>query len=150
MQIRKILIHSFAFMGTVTLAVAAETPIANLTDTDGRILVDHGKGFAIPTGQTLKVGDRIFVGENSSTVVAYAACSVKLDKPTVFVVGKIAPCAKGADSTQIGSVVISPAVNTGQSSGGIGTVGSIGLVALPLVVGGGLLLLTTTQTVSKP
>ena len=83
MQIRKILIGSFAFMGTMTLAAAAEAPIANLSDANGKILVDQGQGFVASAGQDLKAGDRVFIGDKSSAVVAYAACTVKLDKPTV-------------------------------------------------------------------
>ena len=154
MQIRKILIGSFAFMGTVTLAAAAEAPIANLSDANGKILVDQGQGFVGSAGQDLKAGDRVFIGDKSSAVVAYAACTVKLDKPTVFVVSKAAPCLQGSNSTQIGSVIISPAYDPGTGGGSsndrLGTFGTVALLGLHIVVGGGLLLLTASQTASKP
>lgn len=141
MQIRKILIGSFAFMVTVTLAAAAEAPIANLSDANGKILVDQGQGFVASAGQDLKAGDRVFIGDKSSAVVAYAACTVKLDKPTVFVVSKAAPCLQGSNSTQIGSVIISPAYDPGAGSGGIlgsGGTGPIVLVGSLLAIGAGV------------
>ena len=146
MQIRKILIGSLAFMGTVTLAVAAETPVANLSDTTGKILIDQGQGFVASAGQSLKAGDRVFVGDKSSAIVAYAGCTVKLDKPTVFVVSKAAPCLQGSNSTQIGSVIITPALDpTPAGAGGLSPLGTVALVGLPVVVGGGLLILTASK-----
>ncbi len=127
--------------------MAAETPVANLLDVTGKILVGRGQGFVALSESTLKVGDHVFVGDKSSAIVAYAGCTVKLYKPTVFVVSKAAPCLQGANSTQIGSVIISPAVDNapGGSGGGLSPLGTAALVGLPIVVGGGLLLLTASK-----
>ena len=82
--------------------------------------VDHGQGFTLAVGAGLQAGDRVFIGERSSAIVAYAGCMVKLDKPTVFVVGKTAPCALNADTVQVGSVFISPALDVPPVGGGAG------------------------------
>jgi hypothetical protein len=145
MKILKIVVGSFAFMGTVALAAAADAPVANLFAASGKILVDQGHGFIAAAGQNLNDGDRIFVGDKSSANVAYATCTVKLDKPAVFVVSKAAPCAQGANQMEIGSVIISPAVDDTPGGGGIGTLGTIALTGVPIVVAGGLLLLTASK-----
>jgi len=109
MPVSKALIVLAAILGSATWAVAAEAPVANISGATGKVLVDRGQGFASVADAGLNAGDRVFVGEKSSAVVAYAGCTVKLDKPTVFVVGKASPCAQGASVAKVGSVVITPA-----------------------------------------
>lgn len=148
----KTLLVSTAILASATAAVATEAPVANLLDMSGKVMIDRGHGFASVSDQSLKAGDRIFVGDKSSAVVAYAGCSVKLAEPTVFVVGKTAPCAKGASVVKIGSVLVAPAadvpVGAGAAGAGAGGLGGLGpLVILPpVILAGGLFFLLSSKS----
>lgn len=71
----------------------AAVEAVGISGVSGKIMIDTGKGFTATSGlASLKTGDRIFVGKDSSVTVAFEACSVTLDTPTVFVVPAKAAC----------------------------------------------------------
>ena len=120
MKMIRMLVGAAALMGSASMASATEAPVANLLDANGKILVDHGQGFVLAVGSALQAGDRIFIGDKSSATVAYAECRVKLAKPIVFIVGKTAPCVKGANAAQAGSVFIAPTADAPAGAGAAG------------------------------
>jgi len=141
----KALVVLSMFAGTEALAANS---VANLQDVQGKVMIDHGKGFELAAlNSGLNVGDRVFVGQGGSAVVAFEGCTVNIAKATVFTVGKVAPCAKGTKTADIGGVFVTPAavqhaVVVGATGGGLSTAAPALLIGGGLIAGGGLLLLT--------
>ncbi len=123
-----------------TVAQAAVV-VAELGAFEGKVLVNHGKGFVPATGALgLNVGDQLLVGEKSSAVVTYnTGCKVSASAGQVLTVSAKAPCKAGEKVAMVGSEMIAPAadpVGAGAMAGG-GLFG--GGSVLPLVlVGGGI------------
>lgn len=71
---------------------------ASLSDVNGKVLVNAGKGFVPAAGGTeLVVGSTVMVGEESFATIAYADCAVVLSKPAVHVVTENGCLAKAGD-----------------------------------------------------
>ena len=101
---------------------------------EGNVLVNQGKGFELAMDAVeLNVGDRIMVGENSSAVLSYATCRVKIMGGNVVTIAKDAPCLTGTVSEDAAIPVVpaaafggfvQPGVVLGQFAGGfVGVVG---------------------------
>ena len=161
----RLILGASALLGSFSLAFASEKPIANLFQVSGKILVDSGKGFVASGDRALQLGDRIFIGDKSSVTVAYADCTVTLNKPSVFIIGKIAPCAKGVSTAENNSVMITPArdappgagiagahsagaAGVGAGAGGAGGFGGFGPLLLlgPAIGGAALIILTASKS----
>ncbi len=149
---------AFALSMCVTTGAFAAGNVANLLDAQGKVMIDHGKGFVqAPLNTGLNVGDRVFVGQNSSAVVSFEGCTLNISKSTVYMIGKQAPCAKGMKTAQVGNVFVSPAgdapvgagaagagaagAGAGLGAAGLGGLGPALLLA-PIALGGGFLLLS--------
>jgi hypothetical protein len=93
-----------------TTAQAAQR-FAELSATEGKVLVNQGKGFVPATVQlSLKVGDQLMVGENASAVLAYTSgCQVTLAAGQVFAVPQKPPCNAGEQVAMIDGATIMPA-----------------------------------------
>ncbi len=92
-----------------TSAQAANN-VANLQKFQGKVLVNHGQGFArVSLNTGLNVGDQVLVGDDASAVITFESCTVNIAKSTVFKVTKTAPCAKGQKIAQVGEMFIVPA-----------------------------------------
>ncbi len=95
---------SAAFLIVNILPAFASTPIAEASGLQGKVLVNHGKGFVPAAGTLLlNVGDQIMVGVNSFANINYlnAKCSVSANASSVVTVTAAAPCKLG---TVVGSV----------------------------------------------
>ena len=93
-------------------ALAASGPTAENADFSGKILISHGKGFSQAISNiSLKAGDSIFIGDNSSITIAYQAakCSVTYSTPQTFNVPAKAPCHEGQMLGQIDNLTVEPA-----------------------------------------
>ncbi len=121
----------------------AANSVANLQMFQGKVLVNHGQGFAGATvNARLNAGDSVLVGDGSSAVISFEGCTVNIAKSTVFKVTKVAPCAKGEKVAQVGDVFIAPAakiVGPAAASGALFNPVPFVLGAT-MVVGGGVLL----------
>jgi len=159
----KFSVAAFALTMFVTTGAFAAGNVANLLDAQGKVMVDHGKGFVQASlNSGLNVGDRVFVGQNSSAVVSFEGCTLNIAKSTVYTISKQAPCAKGMKTAQIGDVFVAPAGDAPAGAGaagagaagagaagagaaglGAGAFGGLGpaLLIAPIALGGGFLLL---------
>lgn len=82
---------------------------ASLSDVNGKVLVNAGKGFVPAAGGTeLVVGSTIMVGEESFATIAYADCAVVLSKPAVHVVTENGCASKPGEQ----GVFIAPTAST--------------------------------------
>ena len=82
----------------------AYSPIAEASGLQGKVLVNHGRGFVPAAGTVLlNAGDKILVGANSSAKINYlnAKCLVSANASSVVTVTDAAPCKLG---TVVGSV----------------------------------------------
>jgi hypothetical protein len=71
---------------------------ASLSDVNGKVLVNTGKGFVPAAGGVeLVVGSTVMVGEESFATIAYADCAVVLSKPAVHVVTEDGCLAKAGE-----------------------------------------------------
>jgi hypothetical protein len=157
MNFAKALVVVSMFAGTEALAANS---VANMQDSQGKVMIDHGQGYVLAAlNMGLNVGDRIFVGKDSSAVIAFEGCTLTIAKPTVFTVGKSAPCSKGMKTAQIGGVFVAPAADLpGGAAAGAGAAGGAAagaglagagpllLVGGGIVAGGAILLLSNTKT----
>lgn len=94
------------FFVTATLAAMlvsstafADVGAAVLGSAQGKVLINHGKGFEPAAPNTaLRVGDRVMVGQESLATISFEECQISLERPTVFTVTNKAPCSGGAPS----------------------------------------------------
>ena len=92
--------------------LAASDPMAQVANFSGKVLISHGKGFAEAVGNaSLKSGDAVFIGDNSSVTIAYGAakCSVTYTTPQTFNVPVKAPCTEGQMLGQTDNLTVEPA-----------------------------------------
>ena len=132
----------------------ASAIVAELGTVEGKVLINHGKGFVPAVGLiSLNAGDQLMVGEKSSAVVNYASgCSVSLAATQVVTISAKAPCKAGEKVAMIGETAIVPA-----SATSIGTASPFGFTSdflpIALTVGatlglGTFLVLTRSQPAS--
>jgi hypothetical protein len=137
---------SAAFLIVNIAPALAVTPIAEVSGLNGKVLVNHGKGFVPATGSVLlNAGDKIMVGANSSANINYlnGKCSVSANASSVVTVTTNAPCKLGTVVGSVDNVFAVPAAAQGiapAAFGGLstGTMAAVGIGAL-VVIGGGLL-----------
>jgi hypothetical protein len=126
---------SLAMMSSSVLAGGSA---ATITDFSGKVLVNHGKGFAPASGVvSLNAGDKVMVGENSFAVVSFAECAVSLSTPTVLAIAEKAPCATASGDV----AVISPVADMDVAAAPIIPVplivlGVVGIAGVGLVASG--------------
>lgn len=93
--------------------VEAASPVAQLTNVEGKVYVNKGNGFTPVKGTVeLSKGDRIMVGEKGAASVGYylAGCDVMLTSSSMTTISEKAPCKGGSTMPTQGLVF-------GESSG---------------------------------
>jgi hypothetical protein len=128
-----------------TVSVAADNS-AVLSNVNGKVLVNQGKGF-VPANvnMALSPGDRVFVGEKSSALVAYENCSVMVDKPAVVSIKSKFDCASQLNGTVIQPVADMAGPVAGSLFGGLAP----GAILTGTVVVGLAGVITYTQVIKK-
>jgi hypothetical protein len=138
---------SAAFLIVNIAPAFASAPIAEVSGLNGKVLINHGKGFEPATGSVLlNVGDKIMVGANSFAKINYlnAKCLVSANGSSVVTVTAKAPCSLGTVVGSVDNVFAVPAAaeaGPGADAGiaGLSTEATIGLgIGAVAVVGGGL------------
>jgi hypothetical protein len=131
-------------------SVLAAATVADLTNANGKVLVDVGQGFVPVDGLvSLKAGDKVFVGAESAAQVDFkSGCAVSVSESSTLVISKTAPCADGQVSAVVGKKVLAPAggpfesvvaEEPGVCSGsGILACGAPALLPLLLIGGGAI------------
>jgi hypothetical protein len=132
-----------SMMAMTGVAVSAESPVASLTDIQGKVLVSQGEGFTSAAGLiSLNVGDKIMVGPESSAAVYFeaAACSVVAKPASIFVVPAEAPCTAqtgmATDSLFVTPVADAPAYDSAAAPvlpillGGAAVAGTVAIVVV--------------------
>jgi hypothetical protein len=138
---------SAAFLIATVAPSLAASPIAKATGLQGKVLVNHGKGFEVATGSVfLNAGDRLMVGEKSSVTVNYlnVKCTVSATNSTVLTVAAVAPCKSGTVVGSVDNVFATPVADpVDVDAGFVPPVFPIlpVLIGTAVVVGGGYLLL---------
>jgi len=105
------LVAFVAAFGFSTAAIA-DTGIATISNTTGKVLVNQGKGYFLVSGAlNLNVGDQVMVGDKSTASIDYdkAKCHVTVNAKTVIVISSKPACKAGQDVAQAESVMIEPA-----------------------------------------
>jgi hypothetical protein len=85
------------------VAILAVTPVsaanfegkAQLTSTNGKVLVNQGTGFVQPPrGMFLRTGDKIFVGHKASAAITYVEdqCQIAVPANRVVAIEVLSPC----------------------------------------------------------
>lgn len=98
----------------------AASPVAQLTNVEGKVYVNKGSGFTPVKGTVeLSKGDRIMVGEKGSASIGYylAGCDVMLTSSSMTTISAKAPCKGGSAMSTQGLV-------SGEG-GGIGGIGPL-------------------------
>jgi hypothetical protein len=116
------------FAGALSVLLAVSTAsaavnVAQLSQTQGKVLVNHGSGFQPANGLvSLNVGDKIMIGKEGSAALSYggADCTVSLAPSSVTTVTEMAPCKAGETVAAIDSVIVTPAKGKGGGYGGGG------------------------------
>lgn len=81
-------IGATAILGTAGGALAD----ASLSQTRGQVLVNTGTGFLPASGQTLKPGDRVMIGNKSSARITFSdGCSLPMGSG-VATIPRLSPC----------------------------------------------------------
>ena len=79
--------------------VEAASPVARLTNVEGKVYVNTGNGFTPVNGPVeLSKGDRVMVGEKGAASIGYylAACDVMLTSSSMTTISEKAPCKSGS------------------------------------------------------
>jgi hypothetical protein len=140
------------------LAISSSASIAataHLASHDGKVLVNSGEGFKSASGfSQLNAGDRVFVGPESSALIAYEnGCSVEVPAGSVVSIAKNSPCAAGG-VVKAGSV-ITPVADMDPSAAAVGSglfgSGAAGLLPFvflgtAVVITGGVLILSDNNS----
>jgi hypothetical protein len=96
-------------LAMMTSSVLAGNVAATISDFNGKVLINKGKGFVPATGSVaLNDGDKVLVGDNSFAVVSYAECAVSISAPTVMAISTAAPCAGASGDVAIVQPVADP------------------------------------------
>jgi hypothetical protein len=104
----KSLLIATAMLGFAGTALASEPN--TLVGPMGKVLVNSGKGYvAASDGMTVKAGDQVFVGRDSSVTAQIGSCAVSINAEAVFTVPTKAPCAKGQTALVEEGVMVTPA-----------------------------------------
>jgi hypothetical protein len=120
----------FLFCATVALAAP---PLAELSQVQGKVLVNQGKGFYAAIGaKALNAGDQVMVSADSSVIISLAkGCSVAVSKPSVVRIDENMSCKasplvfEGDSFVAPAGTVITPTASRGSTN-----------LALPIAMGG--------------
>lgn len=85
----------------------AASPVAQLTNVEGKVYVNKGNGFTPVKGTVeLSKGDRIMIGEKGAASVGYylAGCDVMLTSSSMTTISEKAPCKGGSTMSTQGLV----------------------------------------------
>lgn len=146
---------SAAFLIVNIMPALASAPIAEVSGLNGKVLVNHGKGFVPATGSVLlNVGDKIMVGANSSAKINYlnAKCLVSANASSVVTITAAAPCSLGSVVGSVDNVFAVPAGVVGGAApaafGGLSSeaMTALGLVGALAVTGGALIAFGVIKT----
>lgn len=109
-------VMSAAYLLANIAPALANAPIAEASGLQGKVLVNHGKGF-VPAARLvlLNDGDKIMVGANSSAKINYlnSKCSISANASSVVTVTTAAPCKAGVVVGSADTVFAVPASNIG-------------------------------------
>ncbi len=122
----------------------AAAPIAEASGLQGKVLVNHGKGFVPAQGSVLlNAGDKLMVGANSSANINYLTekCLVSANASSVVTVTASAPCKSGLAVGSVDNVFAVPVAVTGPGFPILPVV----LIGGAVVVGGGILIVTKAK-----
>lgn len=138
----------FAAFIIVNIAPAlASAPIAEASGLQGKVLVNHGKGFVPASGTLLlNAGDQIMVGASSAAKINYlnAKCSVSANASSVVTVTATAPCKLGMVVGSVDTVFAVPAaVNTAYVTPPEFPILPVLLIGGAAIVGGSIILLSS-------
>lgn len=94
---------SLAILGGLMISNAQAEPLqlAMLSNVDGKILVNKGKGFiSAKSGMALQPGDRVIALDGANAAVVYPdGCVTKLDENSLLALDKSATCSTAAVKT---------------------------------------------------
>jgi hypothetical protein len=150
------IISALAFAVSSTAAVAAGS-VAQLTGSNGKVMINLGAGFAAPEGIVdLKAGDKVFVGKDGSAVISYLnGCAVTVNSGSVVAVAKVAPCKSGTTAA-VETSLIAPAADIDPGCSGVSGLACGAPLLLPLLLLGGaaatvsVLVLTDSNSSATP
>jgi hypothetical protein len=96
MKTIKTLLVISTVLANISMAYA-QSSVAVISSSAGKVLVNKGKGFAPASGMlALNVGDTVMVGKGASAVISYnEGCSVNAAASSLVTVSETAPCAAG-------------------------------------------------------
>ena len=112
-------------------ASAQEGFTATITDTDGKVLVNQGEGFAPATeGQRLKPGDRVMAQKGADADIKFDdQCPLDVSQNTIVTIPEKSPCAGGVPLVQelnpAGSGAIGAAGDSHNAGFWLGLVGAV-------------------------
>lgn len=120
--------------------VEAASPVAQLSNVEGKVYVNKGNGFRPVKGTVeLSKGDRIMVGEKGAASVGYylAGCDVMLTSSSMTTISDKAPC-KGSKSMSTQGLV------SGENGMGIGPL--VPIVGIATMTGLGIAVATDSDS----
>lgn len=109
--------------------VEAASPVAQLSNVEGKVYVNKGNGFTPVKGTVeLSKGDRIMVGEKGAASIGYylAGCDVMLTSSSMTTISEKAPC-KGSSTLSTQGLV--------SGAGGMGIGPLVPVVGIATMVG---------------
>jgi hypothetical protein len=107
-----------AYMIVSVVPALASAPVAELSGLQGKVLVNHGKGYQPAVGSVvLNTGDLVMVGEKSSAKINYlnTKCLVSANASSVVMVTSVAPCKAGVVVGSVDAVFAVPAADADPS-----------------------------------
>lgn len=117
----------------------AASPVAQLTNVEGKVYVNKGNGFTPVKGTVeLSKGDRIMVGEKGGASLGYylAGCDVMLTSSSMTTISEKAPC-KGSSTMSTQGLV---------SGGGMGIGPLVPIVGIATMAGLGVSVATDSDS----
>ena len=135
-----------ALIVSTSCAAIAAGSVAELISSNGKVLVNQGKGF-VPADSmaSLNVGDQVMVGNQSDAQIAYAngGCVITVNPGSLVRIAEKAPCAKGEKVAVVDSTMVQPVLAGGAPP----SLALLGLGGLVLV--GGLIIILTHKKKKK-
>jgi hypothetical protein len=99
-------------LSNISLAYA-QSSVAVISSSAGKVLVNKGKGFAPVDGLvSLNVGDAVMIGKSSSAIISYnTGCTVNAAASSIVTVAAKAPCAEGQAMMASDAMFVTPAAD---------------------------------------
>lgn len=148
MNIRVITVAAMVSLGfSVSAAQAESASVATLTQVDGKVMVNKGKGFVTAkAGMGLAENDRLITLDASSAAVVFAdGCVNNVKANSVLAVSKTAGCKAQAANVN-SSMPIRYAQITTNDASLIGTTATVGGVTGTWLLVGGVITLVAVES----